>query len=995
MSTTQPTTNYFILLDINPDAPWNEADFEKRVREKRNQWTRKANGVGKSALIARQSLAQLKGYEMLKKPLEREKQAQAARIERASAQGEARSRLQKRLDFITPKGYIEPDEFATLIKDYPMLSEQDIRGMLSVPVKTSPSPATSTTSAIQPLEPSTFKKINESLSILNMSTLYEVLGLDRTISNEHLLQAAEKLYNDMAKRQPSSEVDAKKDLAGQARVIFKTAEMRRSYDESVHLSTLEEILKHLSESISHNMLKEVTPEQEQVFLEQARKAGWNEEVAREKLIERARKRGWFIHMPASKPQPQATKLLRCGRCKHMNEPNRKFCQSCNLELLTSCPSCGTTVQADGIYCGDCGFAIGNHYRVDDLLENFLHTQDLATAQSLLDEAATLWGPAKPDERVQKINAYQARLDKQRQEQQAFQQQLEKLIEDRQLFAAKRYLDSNHNQIAEAKSNQKRIDDGITQARNLLNTAQSTRDREEKANLYRMALRMCSDYAEARKLLSEMPPTPAAALQSRVNGTLVILTWNESPTQGVRYQIVCKAHKQPISPGDGTLLATVSATTYNDTRAEIGVPLYYAIFTECEGISASQPALLSTPIFLLQDIQDELIEVGNQHIILKWSAPTNVQTIIVIRKENLAPRTIDDGQRLMLSENSRLIDTNVLNGRTYYYKIFSQFSNQGQTLTSAGKVIQARPEAPPAVIMELDISNERQAQGYRVQLKWKAPSKGKVVILKSKRSTKMAAGEIISIEQLQHHGNILEGQGDSLSDEWSNQGIYYYTPVVSFGGMAYIGAEVHYACIDEVKNLRAENLGSALRLQWDWPPTCQEVTLAYTYDGWHGKMVFSRTITRAEYTNFGYFDIRGEEQQDYFIRITNTIRQDQQIISSAGAQIQARLANKLELSYEIKKALLGNKRTLHIYAPTPGTVPSLSLVVRRDRLPAKKTDGERLWRIQGPIHIKKGLSFPLPDRKYEAYTFCKLYAEEDSAYDNLKIQHPSDSKLRLD
>ena len=97
-----------------------------------------------------------------------------------------------------------------------------------------------------------------------------------------------------------------------------------------------------------------------------------------------------------------------------------------------------------------------------------------------------------------------------------------------------------------------------------------------------------------------------------------------------------------------------------------------------------------------------------------------------------------------------------------------------------------------------------------------------------------------------------------------------------------------------------------------------------------------------------------------------------------------------LTYEIRKALFSSRRTLHIYAQTPGTVPALMLVARRDRLPARKTDGEQLWSLHDSCHIEKELKFQLPDRKYETRTFCKLYAAEDAAYNDLKIQHPDDT-----
>ena len=42
MSTTASTENYFILLGLDPDKPWNQAEFDRVVAEKQREWSRLA-----------------------------------------------------------------------------------------------------------------------------------------------------------------------------------------------------------------------------------------------------------------------------------------------------------------------------------------------------------------------------------------------------------------------------------------------------------------------------------------------------------------------------------------------------------------------------------------------------------------------------------------------------------------------------------------------------------------------------------------------------------------------------------------------------------------------------------------------------------------------------------------------------------------------------------------------------------------------------------------
>ncbi|GHO86340.1 zinc ribbon domain-containing protein [Dictyobacter formicarum] len=994
MSTTNATTNFYLLLQLDPDAPWNEADFELRVQTKRKEWSRKSSGVGRTALEAKKSMEQLKGADAFKSnPVERERQAQEARLERVSAKKAEQAQLRESLEFTFARGYIVQSELDTLIKEAKTLTEKEIRDLLTVPVvPKAPAPTANVGTKVQPLEESQLKKINEQLQMLGMETLYQVLGLDQTVSEDKLLQAATALYNDMVRRGTSMDVGAKKDLAGQAKSIFSSPDKRCSYDESIRLRSLEAILKQLSDSMIRSGEKTMTLGQTEVFLKKTREAGWADEVALERLREMAQRRNWFVQVPPL--DIQAKKLVRCGHCNSMNEPGSKFCAHCHTELLTSCPNCGADVRPDAIGCNSCGFATGNRFYVDELLAKFPFERDYVEAGRLLDEVAALWSPAKPDARVQKLQEYRTTLQHRAKEQQTIQQQLDQLLEQKHLFKAQEFLAAKREKISNPQHYQQRISDTIAQARNLLNKAQGVQDRETKSNLYRTALQLCSDYREARELLKALPPVPASQLQASVSGTLVSLSWQHSPTQGVNYKIVRQAHSQPTGLTDGELLATVNANSYDDTRSEIGVPLYYAIFTGYEDVTAPQPTLLNKPIFLLQDVQNEASEVHNNQVILKWTPPPNVRNVVIVRKEGLAPRSIDDGLRLTTSASTSLVDRDILNEHTYYYGIYSQFNNQGKTLISAGKVVKARPEAPPAVINELTISNEKLAQGYRVQLTWPQPDKGKVIILKSEQSTQLSAGESISIDQLKNYGQVLQGQAQLLIDTWLQQGICYYTPVVTFGGIAYIGTEIPCACIDEVTNLRSENLGNTIRLQWTWPASCWEVAISYNHDGWQYPPVKTHYLTKAEYEHTGYFDLREDRPQECYIRVATLIRQGKQRIQAPGIRLQARLAPKITLTYEIRKARFSKKRTLYIHTHTPGLLPALVLICRRERLPLQKSEGERLWH-QGPTHIEKELNLPLPEQKYQPRTFGKLYLEDSNAYNFVTIQHPNDTKLRLD
>ena len=1000
MSTDNTRPNFYILLGLNPDESWDQAKFERVLREKRTQWSLDGSGVAKKAIAAKNNLELIPEIkQVMEDTAQRSAEAAAARTELASGSREKVTKFEDQLKLAEAKGYLEEAELKAFINEFKdVLSEKDIRSRIKVVVRASNA---QTMPVVQQLEPSMAKNIAERLSILHMSSLYELLDMPQTTSSQKLHEAAVQLSADMLKRQPkTAEVTTKGDLAGYAQTIFKSDEMRKKYDETRRMSSLNALLRELDESLSRTTEKELHEKQVEAFLKTARKAGWSDEVALAKLREHARQRKWFVLIPTTDMSAQQQ---RCGYCNDMNDKGRNFCRSCNRELSINCPSCGQAVASDEIGCGRCGFPVGNRYWVDDALQTcgyLLTKSDLKGLQTLLGELEGVWNPAKPEGRAQKIRAYKHEIQRVVQDQQRIAEQLRQLTVDRKLYAARQFLSTHAESIADQEAYRRTIDTGITQAQELLKQAQSQIvNQDEKIEMCRQALRACVDYKEAQDLLSTMPPSPPRNLQARIGGTVVSLTWELSSTPRVEYKVVRKTRAQPVSVKDGVVLETVAGRIYDDTKPEIGIPLYYAVFAVCEDVPSTQGALLQQPVLLVQDVTSVTVQVNDHLVELSWQMPPNVQSLIVVRKEQAPPRSLEDGVRLRTLDTRHLVDRDVQNEHTYYYALYSQFRDQyNRLVTSPGMVVNARPETPPEVITHLDITNTKLSQGYAVQVSWKAPGKGKVTLLRTERLVPLRVGEVIPEDELKQYGRLLVGYQETLRDTWSNPGIAYYTPIVLFGGMAYVGVPQRHVCMDDVDNLKYQNLGTALRLRWNWPVNCPEAFVSYSYSGWpqpNGATTITRKVTRAEYEFLGHFDIKGTVNQDYYILVSAVVKQGNEQIIPPGAYLHARQASKIVLTYEIRRARFGRKqRTLHLSVRTPGMVPTLLLVCKRHGLPFKKTEGELFHRVEGPIKIEKDLPIPLPDKAFPANTFGKLFLEDDSLYDMVSVHHPSEDKLRL-
>src|SRR5579884_2023477 len=113
---TSARPNFFLLLDLDPQAAWDQTAFEQRLRKKRVEWSRQSGGVARKALVARQNLALISRMrEVMADPLLREQEAKKALTELAAVHQTARGQFEKQLALLNAKEVIEPEEIERFI----------------------------------------------------------------------------------------------------------------------------------------------------------------------------------------------------------------------------------------------------------------------------------------------------------------------------------------------------------------------------------------------------------------------------------------------------------------------------------------------------------------------------------------------------------------------------------------------------------------------------------------------------------------------------------------------------------------------------------------------------------------------------------------------------------------------------------------------------------------------------------------------------------------
>ena len=179
-----------------------------------------------------------------------------------------------------------------------------------------------------------------------------------------------------------------------------------------------------------------------------------------------------------------------------------------------------------------------------------------------------------------------------------QQQLNHAINERLYYEARRILQQLKLEFASLDLNREesKIEAEIHKAESELEKVRQLETQgEDPIDLYQKVLSICKDCQAAKDALAKTPPLPASQLSANKSHKIINLSWQASPSKKVGYTIIRKYHSQPISSKDGEQLDTIFSTSYDDNTVESGKPVYYAIYTNREGVLAVNSAQLEQPI----------------------------------------------------------------------------------------------------------------------------------------------------------------------------------------------------------------------------------------------------------------------------------------------------------------------------------------------------------------------------------------------------------------
>lgn len=863
------------------------------------------------------------------------------------------------------------------------------------------------------------RQIRIALDHIRRRDLYDALGLPRDAPiAEIAAQGDAERQKWMHKTQVTAEKTAWLEAISYAQSHLATPEARARYDRTLRFEAEEALTAAIEFALKGTA--HVAASTRELLRNEAASSGITPERA-DRLIDRAC-RALGVSREAG-PSPVRLegliRFLRCRNCSGLTEyalasrsSESAVCRHCRASLRWDCPVCRRHRWVDETRCA-CGFPL--EY-VEPLVRYFEAAQHAHRARDFVTALANLkkvqeFAPKHIGARkgIEKIKERLAEIDQARAAYEAQRARRHLVAARSAVVAWGRLVDPTSPDLRRAFAE---VTEVLRQAMALSAKAEAIADSDPKASrvLYRQALSIAADLAEAREGLRHSPPPPPSDLIATIAGDRVRLRWSAAPNDGLgpcTYRIQRKRGAVPSRAEDGIEVAEVAATEYEDTSVTPGDTVGYSVFS-VRGAVPSTAGASAGPVPILADVTELKAEGASREVVLSWTTPPNCFDVRVVRKVGSAPSGPEDGTPIAALRGQAL-DRGLVDETVYHYGVFVLYrTSDGRAVPSRGAFVSCMPSPPILTILEPRIT--REVDGVRIA--WTPPERGQVQVFRSEKPFPFPPGEWIERRMVDGLSGawVARTAPDHVVDRPPAGSSSHYTPLIAWAGRLTVGRSVAYSHRADASGLRAVPMGRSGRiaLRWTWPEGASAAVIAVRRNtdpiGPSDPAAATVRITREEYEALDSSMLTlpaGQPMGPWHIAVYALYKQDDEELAAPGLEQSGRTvvggrASQTEVSYIlIPPRLMGRDWTLAFTSDPPGaSIPPTVLVAHPRTVPFAADDGEILARFPATTD---GARFPFRIERKSRKSRLRIFPDPASNPDSLapiRLRHPEAEATRV-
>lgn len=569
-------------------------------------------------------------------------------------------------------------------------------------------------------------------------------------------------------------------------------------------------------------------------------AGMAAPEARTAIIRLAQEYGGAVETGA------AVDYVTCPTCglAEVADRTRRKCRNCQSDLYMQCPKCGTEIEASAVVCPSCRFNLRQLAEVRADIERARELRaggQLAAAREAV-RATSSWRDLEPavQRAIAEIEAaYRAAVEQRASAAVA--------IKEGRFSDAMRLVGALAGTAADVtEPDGTPLDElgaqaaaGVDAVRQRLAAAEGLAGVEQENAL--LALRAeAPDNPDILARLRGIPVAAPSRLLAVVGPSSVKVTWRASRSAGPLDYRVTREATNPDGSRDAPRSWTTGATEFEDGGARTGATVVYSVQARRHDIESGEGR--TSPVLVAREVEGLAAIDHDGSVDLRWRHPAGVGDVWVERSRT--DQAGDPVHRVRGGVNG-LLDTSVVNGASYRYKVFVEYRTApGSPVRTEGRFVNAQPFALPEPLRGLLATAT--ADGDQIRLTWPPRQTGTVSIVRVMAGTTPIAGTIVDARHLEKLGEVLPAAVDRTGG-----GVRWYVPVTVVSGQGVVGEPVRHTGLGDITDVVAADDGADVVLRWTWPLGCTEALVVWRADGGAPTGADDPSAQRAKVTNMAY------------------------------------------------------------------------------------------------------------------------------------------------
>lgn len=689
-----------------------------------------------------------------------------------------------------------------------------------------------------------------------------------------------------------------------------------------------------------------------------------------------------------------TNMTRCPECGQMVQagPNVVFCPACGKPFKTVCPACGTSQQSKNTVCIKCGF-------------NFKEGQKKAEQQSLEFKMSMQAGRvAKAEKALATLRAnypsYQSlptmamELDRAKNEIAAARKFIMDSYNRQRFYEAKNAGEALASRYADALDSDLELKQKVGDAANRFNAAEVyckkaavSDSKQRRMEQYVAAAEICPDHPTARARLKEDPPSgPADAVGTMSERAFTIKFEPPADASGITYCIYRERNSLPVVNEDTRPLAEIPSTVYVDKTLEPGVEYYYSIYSKRWGILSKEGAHIG-PVVTIAEVDKVTISPIDGGLRIMYEKPRGASRVRLWRSDGKESSSI--GTEIALNGQTVYDDIGLVGGKKYYYLFVAEYEGRNKVERSQGVVFSETTVDAPKPVRDMKIKWNRTDGTYSA--KWSTTER---VVLYSTPKKITISGSMVNMDDIKSwmtEIKPIDEYSDGIKFALPDGAVQYIYPIIPRGRVGIRGTETLVANLKPFRDVEYTISNKDCIITMSWPSDAIEAKLvvsngseARSLDDADAEIV---TVRREEYRSEKQIRIPMGKTRKKCINIFAVYMLGTEARASRGIVIEVNSGESKKVRYSMKRVRGGADIEL---STEPGIyqLPAMMLVQTTTGIPLKRTDGETLWRSDGPVSLQNGrgvIEARCPN--LQDVKNCRLFLENDSDYYDFRFVHP--------